>query len=188
MRMAARSPCQPNVQAAHSPGVLQHLERELSVDLPIPDHWTRERASDAAESALRESRDIPETEKDALIKARIGQGRFRDGVSKVEKSCRVTGIHDPAHLRASHIKPWCESDNRERVDPCNGLMLAPHVDHLFDEGFISFSDAGDLMLSPLLSRDVLGAWRLPVKLNVGPFRAEQRVYLSYHRRKVFKKT
>lgn len=184
LRLAAKYPCQLNVQAAHSTGVIQYLESELGSSLPTPDHWTKERATDAAEALLRESTTIPETEKSALIKARIGQGRFREEVANVEMRCRVTGVDDQAHLRASHIKPWCESDNRERLDAYNGLMLAPHVDHLFDKGFISFADDGSLLISPALSQEVLGAWGIPDKLNVGRFRPEQRRYLAYHRAKV----
>jgi putative restriction endonuclease len=84
-------------------------------------------------------------------------------------------------LRASHIKPWCKSDDREKLDGYNGLLLAPHVDLLFDRGWISFSDDGKLLVSDKLDRTVLTAWGIPENLNVGGFRPEQCKYLAWHR-------
>jgi len=90
-------------------------------------------------------------------------------------------------LRASHIKPWSESNDTEKIDGNNGLMLAPHVDLLFDQGFISFKDNGTLMISKQIDDEVLNLWRIPKALNVGPFTPEQSVYLDLHRKKRFKK-
>lgn len=81
---------------------------------------------------------IPETQRVQLAKARMGQGLFRKRVMLVDPSCRVTGVDDPRLLVASHIKPWREASNAERINGYNGLMLSPHVDALFDEHFISF--------------------------------------------------
>jgi HNH endonuclease len=127
--------------------------------------------------------DLSETEKQAIIKARRGQGIFRDNVLKVEPRCRVTRVDDPAYLVASHIRPWAESSNGDRLSENNGLMLAPHVDHLFDKGLIGFTDSGDLLLSSSCSAAVLGAWGISPTLNVGPFRGGQRPFLAYHRQK-----
>ena len=63
---------------------------------------------------------------------------------------------------------WRDSDNDERLDGANGLLLTPSVDHLFDRGFISFKDNGDLLVSP-----------------VGDFRRNQRTFLEFHRDAVF---
>ena len=104
-----------------------------------------------------------------------------------EKQCRVTGLKDKTHLTASHIKPWRKSDNREKIDGNNGLLLSPHVDRLFDHGFISFSDFGELLISSKLNQDVLKFWNIDPKANVGAFRPEQCVYLNYHRENLFKK-
>ena len=65
--------------------------------------------------------------------------------------------------------------------------LAPHVDLLFDQGFISFKDNGTLMISKQIDDEVLNLWRIPKALNVGPFTPEQSVYLDFHRKKRFKK-
>ena len=96
------------------------------------------------------------TEKRQVILARRGQGKFRERVSKIEHACRITRVNRPEHLIASHCKPWrdCES-NDERLDGENGLLLTPTVDHLFDRGFISFENNGDLLVSPVAHRESL---------------------------------
>lgn len=131
---------------------------------------------------------IPETEKTAIVLARRGQGRFRELVYEQEKRCRVTGVERLEHLRASHCKPWrdCEA-NEERLDANNGLMLTPSIDHLFDRGFISFSDAGRVLIAPVAHRESLERMGVPTSrpVDVGSFRVEQRKYLEYHRDLVF---
>ena len=122
-----------------------------------------------------------------LVLARRGQGVFRTNLQSREPECRVTGVTNPRYLRASHIKPWSESNDTEKIDGNNGLMLAPHVDLLFDQGFISFKDNGTLMISKQIDDEVLNLWRIPKALNVGPFTPEQSVYLDFHRRNRFKK-
>jgi hypothetical protein len=140
------------------------------------------------ESEIRARTDIPATQREQLILSRRGQGRFRRNVADVEKmGCRVTGVGHVAHLRASHIKPWKDSDDREKLDPYNGLLLSPHIDHLFDRGFISFTDAGDLVESKQLKPGILAAWGLAMPVKVSAFRKEQCVYLAHHRREVFLK-
>jgi hypothetical protein len=143
----------------------------------------------AIEADIARSPGLGPTEKEQIIKARRGQGQFREGVLAYEKRCRVTGVEDPEFLVASHIKPWRSATNEERLDGENGLLLTPNIDRLFDRGFISFSDGGDLMIAPSSSRDCLRKLGLPVDgpLNVGPFSANQRRYLAFHRRNVFLK-
>lgn len=130
--------------------------------------------------------DIGQVEKTQLIKARRGQGIFRSNVRMNESRCRLTGIVDPAHLRASHIKPWRDCTDAEKVHGCNGLLLAPHVDHLFDRGWISFADDGALMLSSGLDLEILEAWGLAPEINVGLFSEQQVQFLAYHRTNVFR--
>jgi hypothetical protein len=89
-----------------------------------------------------------ETNRDAIIKARIGQGRFRDDLISLWRGCAVTGCGEPAVLRASHIKPWRLSDNRERLDPFNCLLLIANLDALFDAGVVSFATTGKMLFSP----------------------------------------
>lgn len=143
--------------------------------------------ADKVQEAIIGRTDIGPTTKDQLVKARRGQGTFRANVLQNEKSCRVTGTSDQKHLRASHIKPWAASNDEEKLHGCNGLMLAPHVDHLFDKGMISFSDKGDIIVSKNLDGDILKSWGIPANKNVGTFNADQRSFLAYHRKEVFEK-
>ena len=53
-------------------------------------------------------------------------------------------MDEPWHLNARHIKPWRDASDAERLDGANGLLLAPHIDHLFDEGCITFSSSQEL--------------------------------------------
>lgn len=128
------------------------------------------------------------TEKKQVILARRGQGKFRERVSKIEHACRVTRVNRPEHLIASHCKPWrdCES-NDERLDGENGLLLTPTVDHLFDRGFISFEDSGEVLISPVAHRESLKRMGIDpdARISVGGFTEGQRRYLDFHRNAVF---
>lgn len=128
------------------------------------------------------------TEKEAIIKARIGQGKFKDNVCQIEKCCRITGTYEVQFLIASHIKPWRESVHApdERLDGNNGLLLAPHVDKLFDNGYISFNQNGTMIVSSELDQRILEQWRIDPRVNVGAFSDAQEVYLKFHRDVVFK--
>ena len=141
--------------------------------------------ADAAEKAIKEDAAIPLTEREQLVKARVGQGLYRSRVEMLEAGCRITGVSDRRFLRASHIKPWSKSDSREKLDGNNGLLLAPHVDHLFDKGFISFTDAGELICSKSLPEGVKAAWGISTPERSEPLSAQQAVYMQHHRDKVF---
>ncbi len=126
---------------------------------------------------------VPETERTAIIRARVGQGLFRDRVSKIETKCRITGVQHPDYLRASHCKPWRDSTNHERLNGENGLLLTPSIDHLFDRGFIGFEDDGQLIISPVAHRPSLERMGVDTKnpVNVGSFTSGQKVFLEIHR-------
>jgi hypothetical protein len=133
------------------------------------------------------ARPIAETEKTALILARRGQGLFKQRVRAVERRCRITGVDRIEHLRASHCKPWRDSDDSERLDGENGLLLTPTIDHLFDRGFISFEKSGRLLVSPVAHRESLERMGIPVgkRVNVGGFSEGQRRNLEFHQERVF---
>jgi hypothetical protein len=145
-----------------------------------------ESALDDLDAALRMRTDISATEVYQLSKARRGQGLFKSNVRIVESTCRVTGVEQVHMLRASHIKPWKDSTDSEKIDGFNGLLLSPHVDHLFDKGYISFEKQGGIILSPQLEGDVLSKWRIDPTSNVGTFSSDQANYLEYHQEHVFK--
>lgn len=136
---------------------------------------------------LRVDGSLPATTREAVVLSRRGQGLFKQRVMRIEKACRVTRVDREEHLRASHCKPWRDSDNRERLDGENGLLLTPSIDHLFDRGFISFESNGDLLCSPVADRTSLARMGInpAEKVNVGAFSSGQKSYLEYHRESVF---
>lgn len=138
-------------------------------------------------NALRRDEHLMETEKQSIVLARRGQGLFRQRVSSVERACRVTKVSQPEYLRASHSKPWRDSDNEERLNGENGLLLTPDVDLLFDRGFLSFKDNGDVLVSPVADRVSMEKMGLSADLlrNVGSFSEGQKRFLQFHREKIF---
>jgi hypothetical protein len=128
------------------------------------------------------------TEAERLVIQRVGQDIFRQGLLDYwEGRCAITGLAVPELLRASHIKPWasCETD-AERLDVYNGLLLAPHLDAAFDQGFITVSDNGEVIVSPALNasaRQLMGL-ALPQAITGGL--DNHRAYLQWHRERVFR--
>jgi putative restriction endonuclease len=128
---------------------------------------------------------VTETDREALVRARVGQGLFKQRVMQIETSCRITGVNNLSHLVASHCKPWRDSTNEERLNGENGLLLTPSIDHLFDRGFIGF-DSGDLIISPVAHRPSLQKMGVETNrlVHVGQFTEGQRKFLDYHRNSV----
>ncbi len=123
------------------------------------------------------------TEKENLVKCRIGQGDFRDKLIKYWNGCSVTRYQNTEILIASHIKPWRESTSEERLDSFNGLLLTPNLDKLFDKGFISFDDEGKILISKsLINFELLGIDK-NMKIAI---ENKHRKYLNFHRNKIFK--
>lgn len=141
--------------------------------------------SDEEVTRIKARTDIGPTERRALTLARRGQGFYKKEVAHFEKGCRLTGVTDLRHLRASHIKPWSQCDDLERLDGANGLLLSPHIDHLFDRGYISFTKGGDILRSPTLTADVIGRWSLRLDDDVGRFTKRQELFLEFHRETIF---
>jgi putative restriction endonuclease len=132
------------------------------------------------------SHSLTETERLVLARARRGQGYFKEAVRRYEPACRLTGLEDPRHLVASHMKPWSESNNVERLDGHNGLLLSPHVDHLFDRGVITFeATSGRVRTSPRLALEVIDRWKLDLATPRRRFSTAQRPFLEYHQDIVF---
>jgi hypothetical protein len=129
---------------------------------------------------------IGPTFREQLVRARRGQGVFRSNVLLREDFCRVTRVAEARHLKASHIKPWRDANDAERLDGANGLLLSPHIDHLFDEGYITFSGRQELLIVPEVRDKLLDAWGIDAGVQVGEFSREQNAYLEYHRANVFK--
>jgi hypothetical protein len=139
------------------------------------------------EEDIFRDKSVRETERQAIVRARVGQGLFKERVSKIESRCRVTGVVNPVHLIASHCKPWRDSSNEERLNGENGLLLTPSIDHLFDRGFIGFENSGKLIISPVAHRPSLQRMGIDTEniSNVGGFSEGQKVFLEFHRNAVF---
>ena len=131
---------------------------------------------------VKELQQVPSaTERDALTKARMGQGLFRQRVAEHEPICRVTGLARQEFLIASHIKPWRDCDHQERLDGANGLLLSPHVDKLFDRHWISFDSDGQLIWQHEAAGDALRCWGIASANVIHPFLRKQEHYLQLHR-------
>ena len=118
--------------------------------------------------------------------ARFGRGLFRRRVLEHEEVCRLSGVHDPSVLICRHIKPWRHSDDAERVDGENGLLLCPNADFLFSRGLIGFEANGDFLVAPAVREDLLLRLHLDPAThpNVGPFTSRQAGFLRFHRDRV----
>ncbi len=123
------------------------------------------------------------TEAERLTVVRIGQDIFRDALLEYWNGrCPLTGISDPALLRASHIVPWakCESDEL-RLDVHNGLLLSALWDCAFDSGLISFSDSGTVLRSAELSEAGAQALKLDSVPAIDALTDAHRLNLARHR-------
>ena len=163
--------------------VLQHLNFETWTS----DNYQSVRAKQEKD-LIGEIRamDISDTERRAMVKARIGQGKFKDNVMKFEKGCRITGVKRIEHLRASHIKPWrfC-STAQERLHGANGLLLTPTIDHLFDRGFISFEKSGEILIAKKIDTEIIRKMGIDPCKSAGDFNSDQDSYLQFHRDSIF---
>lgn len=119
--------------------------------------------------------------KETIIQARVGHGPYRDKLfKKWGGKCAVTGIALESMLTASHIVSWSISNDKEKVDPYNGLPLIPNLDRLFDRGMISFDDNGHLLHKKefaCLLRDL----KIPLDSKIDGLFGENKKYLKRHR-------
>ena len=160
---------------------------EFERDSPAPE-WDIEEWEGRVEANINSDGNIRETVRTALVQARRGQGLFRENVHAIERACRITRVERMEHLIASHIQPWRDSSNDQRLDGENGLLLTPTVDHLFDKGFISFEDSGRLIVSPVADQRSMARMGIDTgnNVNVGAFSEGQRKYLEFHRDNVLR--
>ena len=130
--------------------------------------------------------DLKGFEREAVIKARVNQSQFRKDLIHKYGKCCLCGVKSPELLLASHIKPWKDSDEYEKVDVNNGLLLCPNHDRLFDRGLISFDDDGTILISEKLSENEQMFMNVSrtMKIHVD---SKMKKYLSFHRENCFKK-
>lgn len=123
-------------------------------------------------------------DKEVTTKSRVGHEEFKKILLEKEACCKICKMSNKNLLIASHIKPWSQSNEIEKVDVDNGFLLCPHHDSLFDKGYISFKDNGEIIISSQLSEDD------KIKMNVNYYTKidlsiGNKEYLKYHRERIF---
>ncbi|PKL24607.1 MAG: hypothetical protein CVV47_09215 [Spirochaetae bacterium HGW-Spirochaetae-3] len=125
------------------------------------------------------------TEREAIVSSRIGQGLFREKSIQIWHTCCISDFTEKCILTASHIKPWRVSNNRERVDGFNSLLLVPTYDKLFDKGFISFDDNGRITISAKIDMNDVRKTGLNERSRLRMVPDSTMQYLKYHRNYIF---
>ena len=168
-------------------------------NVPLPDNWINDPEARAAAERVEYAKELTELEKEqeaanltptqklALVKARCGQAKFREDLVKYWSRCAVTQCADLRMLVASHIMPWKDSDNQQRLDKFNGLLLLPNLDRAFDRGLISFEDSGHIKISKDLSTADKRLLGIHLGLSLEKPSPRHAPYLKYHREHVFER-
>jgi hypothetical protein len=126
------------------------------------------------------------TEKQSVSLSRIGQGKYRVDLLDIWGSCAITNVNVPEILKASHIKPWKDSNDFERLDPYNGLILTPTLDSLFDRGFISFENNGRILVSKEVET-YSKQLNISSEMRLRKHFDSNNQYLEYHRDEIYLK-
>lgn len=151
-----------------------------------PEPPERDLDDDGAASLIESPEAGPVTDKEALILARRGQGRFRQQLVAWWGGCGATGCRDLRLLRASHLKPWKDSTNAERLDRFNGVLLSAHLDAALDCGLISFENDGRVIFSAKLAPADRSALGLKKGMRLRRVDSAHVRYFKYHRKHRFK--
>ncbi|MGA3264517.1 MAG: HNH endonuclease [Terracidiphilus sp.] len=137
--------------------------------------------SDGLPEKLKEYNNLGPTEREAITLARIGQGRFRQGLLEYWKTCAVTGCTEQKLLDAAHIKPWGIGTVQDCYCVYNGLLLAPALHRCLDKGYITFSETGEIIISARLSAGDRRALGIDADLKLRKLEAGHKPFLEYHR-------
>jgi 5-methylcytosine-specific restriction protein A len=175
-------------QKKHSPELLFYLSNELGQSIPHPDYGDTPESNPFQEVKELEwtYKDLSKTERESIIQARIGQGVFRSNLVNYWGKCAVMGCNFTRLLRASHIKPWRDSNNAERLDTYNGLLLIPNLDSAFDQGYISFNDDGKIIISESLSENDRNELGIHPNMSLRKVENDHIKYLRHHRQEIFR--
>ena len=161
---------------------------EPTVDAEVID-YIKNYSNDYEERIETVEKDLSDAvgeERDAIVKVRVNQDKFREGLLKrFHSKCCLCGVDDEPLLRASHVKPWAVSDEHEKLDLANGLLLCPNHDKLFDAGYISFDENGKIIISDEISNNskVFMNVHEDMIIEVTEDNAE---YIKYHRENLFR--
>lgn len=139
---------------------------------------------DAEISNIESRADLTATMKETVIQSRIGQGVFRKDLVKAWGRCSFSGCDMVDILVASHIKPWRVSDDKERIDPFNGLLLLPNFDKLFDKGYITVEQSGKVKLSKYIQGENIEKLNLANLISI-PIQERHKPYLEFHNKVIY---
>ena len=158
--------------------------------LKNPDSFFTVEVVDVKRTAKNSTGNANDSESDltdglATIKTRIGQAKFRQKLLGYWSGCSVTGCKVYEVLKASHIKPWSEATDSERLNTYNGLLLTPNLDSAFDSGFISFKNNGEILISKQLSNADNAILNIKASMRLKKVERGHWTYLKYHREKKF---
>jgi 5-methylcytosine-specific restriction protein A len=188
-----RTKIHPLMIRAHSKGCVAYLSQEWNQKIINPSYKNDDSQDDSITNPFTETenygssyKDLCKTDQQIVILSRIGQEKFRASLVSYWGKCAVTGCKKLELLRASHIKPWNEASDKERLDKYNGLLLIPNLDAAFDAGFISFDDDGRIMISNVLSNDDRDRLGINPQLCLSKVFEQHKKYLTYHRKYIFK--
>lgn len=132
--------------------------------------------------------EILETDAKIQTKMRLGHQAYKEKLLQLwNNECVICKINIQELLRASHAKPWRDSNNQERLDPYNGLLLCAHHDALFDKGFISFNEQGEILLSEELLKSDPYIYSINPDTKIYLYEENLR-YILWHQSYVFKKS
>lgn len=163
-----------------------YRDKPLPPEAPKPDLAAHDPVNDPLLQRYLETLD--DTTREAVIKARVGQGLFREQlIQRWDGKCSVTGLPRATEfLVASHIRPWSMCDTAEqRISPANGLLLTPNLDKLFDRGMIAFDERFRMLVSPTLPEPVRTRFGLLQQMSLQKRHKDSIEYLEWHRELVF---
>lgn len=175
----------PALAAGDGSLVLPYEPGRFTAAMPALEAIFRTTAGDAAAEPPSVA-----TERLATVKQRVGQADYREDLFSLwNGACAVTGLADPALLRASHAKPWRDATDAERLDPYNGFPLCIPLDALFDAGWITFSDDGAIVFSPALDPAAVPVFALdPAQCLRRAPDSRHLPFLAWHREHIFRKS
>lgn len=121
------------------------------------------------------------TERTGLVTSRVGQGAYRKSIlHRWEYKCAVTRFSDTRILIASHIVPWKDSSDQQRLDVDNGILLSPNYDALFDRRLITFDYSGKIILSDQIELNSYHKIGITGKESIRKMSDGNKAYLSLH--------
>lgn len=153
--------------------------------LKFPFFEEKNKLIDSKIDEIKTDRTLSVTEKKNLVLSRIGQGKYRKELIDYWRGCSLSEYSKINFLVASHIKPWKDSSNLERLDKYNGLLLLPNQDRLFDRGYVSFKKNGKIILSDFLNKEDKSVLGINENFCLRKLENNHLIYLEYHRDLIF---